>query len=129
MLTSLLLVAALGGPASAEKDAGFKRVPADKIEPEVAPVLAKVKPLAFKLAVDDKTKEKEFVFVDGGVTMYNNPAFQMFLMATLDLFQIAQQLADPRISYLRHGFLIELPCLQFHHLGLLAHFGNFQRPG
>jgi uncharacterized protein len=28
--------------------------------------------------------EREFVFVDGGVTMYNNPAFQMFLMATLD---------------------------------------------
>jgi hypothetical protein len=25
----------------------------------------------------------EFVFVDGGVTMYNNPAFQLFLMATL----------------------------------------------
>jgi len=28
----------------------------------------------------------EFVFVDGGVTMYNNPAFQMFLMATVDRF-------------------------------------------
>ena len=27
---------------------------------------------------------KPFVFVDGGVTMYNNPAFQMFLMATVD---------------------------------------------
>jgi uncharacterized protein len=26
------------------------------------------------------------VFVDGGVTMYNNPAFQMFLMATLDCY-------------------------------------------
>lgn len=30
--------------------------------------------------------EREFVFVDGGVTMYNNPAFQMFLMATLDCY-------------------------------------------
>src|SRR6516225_7044646 len=30
--------------------------------------------------------EREFVFVDGGVTMYNNPAFQMFLMATLYRF-------------------------------------------
>jgi hypothetical protein len=29
---------------------------------------------------------KEFVFVDGGVTMYNNPAFQMFLMATVDRY-------------------------------------------
>jgi uncharacterized protein len=34
----------------------------------------------------DPAKEKEFVFVDGGVTMYNNPAFQMFLMATLDCY-------------------------------------------
>jgi hypothetical protein len=30
--------------------------------------------------------EQEFVFVDGGVTMYNNPAFQMFLMGTLDRY-------------------------------------------
>ena len=30
--------------------------------------------------------EKQFVFVDGGVTMYNDPAFQMFLMATLDRY-------------------------------------------
>jgi patatin-like phospholipase len=29
---------------------------------------------------------KPFVFVDGGVTMYNNPAFQMFLMATADRY-------------------------------------------
>ena len=34
----------------------------------------------------DPAKEKEFIFVDGGVTMYNNPAFQMFLMATLDRY-------------------------------------------
>ena len=34
----------------------------------------------------DRAKEKEFIFVDGGVTMYNNPAFQMFLMATLDRY-------------------------------------------
>jgi uncharacterized protein len=30
--------------------------------------------------------DREFVFVDGGITMYNNPAFQMFLMATLDRY-------------------------------------------
>jgi predicted acylesterase/phospholipase RssA len=30
--------------------------------------------------------DKEFIFVDGGITMYNNPAFQMFLMATVDRF-------------------------------------------
>jgi patatin-like phospholipase/acyl hydrolase len=31
---------------------------------------------------------REFVFVDGGVTMYNNPAFQLFLMATLDAYKL-----------------------------------------
>jgi hypothetical protein len=31
---------------------------------------------------------KLLVFVDGGVTMYNNPAFQMFLMATVDQYWI-----------------------------------------
>ena len=29
---------------------------------------------------------RQWVFVDGGVTMYNNPAFQLFLMATLDRY-------------------------------------------
>lgn len=32
--------------------------------------------------------DKEYVFVDGGVTMYNNPAFQLFLMATLDVYKV-----------------------------------------
>src|SRR6266699_3240780 len=32
--------------------------------------------------------DKSLVFVDGGVTMYNNPAFQMFLMATVDRYWI-----------------------------------------
>ncbi|MGB8341231.1 MAG: patatin-like phospholipase family protein [Chthoniobacterales bacterium] len=31
---------------------------------------------------------KEFVFVDGGVTMYNNPAFQLFLMATSEPYRL-----------------------------------------
>jgi predicted acylesterase/phospholipase RssA len=38
----------------------------------------------------DRSKEKQFVFVDGGVTMYNNPAFQMFLMATVDKYWVRQ---------------------------------------
>ncbi|MEO8255899.1 MAG: patatin-like phospholipase family protein [Acidobacteriota bacterium] len=29
-----------------------------------------------------------FIFVDGGVTMYNNPAFQLFLMATMAPYQL-----------------------------------------
>jgi patatin-like phospholipase/acyl hydrolase len=32
--------------------------------------------------------DKEFLFVDGGVTMYNNPAFQLFLMATVDPYNL-----------------------------------------
>jgi patatin-like phospholipase/acyl hydrolase len=32
--------------------------------------------------------QKEFIFVDGGITMYNNPAFQAFLMATLEPFNL-----------------------------------------
>lgn len=31
---------------------------------------------------DRAGKEEAFLFVDGGITMYNNPAFQLFLMAT-----------------------------------------------
>jgi|SoiMethySBSTD1v2_1073268.scaffolds.fasta_scaffold546299_1 predicted acylesterase/phospholipase RssA len=38
------------------------------------------------ILVSGKEGVKEFVFVDGGVTMYNNPAFQMFLMATVDRY-------------------------------------------
>lgn len=43
-------------------------------------------PEVIALPHSDPAKVKEFVFVDGGVTMYNNPAFQMFLMATLDKY-------------------------------------------
>jgi uncharacterized protein len=43
-------------------------------------------PEVIVLPNEDRTKEKQFVFVDGGVTMYNNPAFQMFLMATLECY-------------------------------------------
>ena len=32
--------------------------------------------------------ERDFVFVDGGLTMYNNPAFHLFLMATLDEYRL-----------------------------------------
>ena len=33
-----------------------------------------------------KVGEQEFIFVDGGMTMYNNPAFQLFLMATVEAY-------------------------------------------
>jgi predicted acylesterase/phospholipase RssA len=32
--------------------------------------------------------DNRFIFVDGGVTMYNNPAFQMFLMATVEPYKL-----------------------------------------
>lgn len=32
--------------------------------------------------------KQSFLFVDGGVTMYNNPAFQLFLMATVEPFNL-----------------------------------------
>ncbi len=32
--------------------------------------------------------DDEFIFVDGGVTMYNNPAFQLFLMATVEPYNL-----------------------------------------
>jgi hypothetical protein len=31
---------------------------------------------------------REFIFVDGGMTMYNNPAFQLFLMATVEPYNL-----------------------------------------
>lgn len=35
-----------------------------------------------------KLGKHEFVFVDGGITMYNNPAFQAFLMATVEPYKM-----------------------------------------
>lgn len=32
--------------------------------------------------------DHRFIFVDGGVTMYNNPAFQLFLMATIEPYKL-----------------------------------------
>jgi uncharacterized protein len=36
-----------------------------------------------------KVGEDEFIFEDGGVTMYNNPAFQLFLMATVEAYNLS----------------------------------------
>ena len=40
---------------------------------------------AEKIVIDGK----EHLFVDGGVTMYNNPAFQLFLMATVEPYNLS----------------------------------------
>lgn len=36
-----------------------------------------------------------FIFVDGGVTMYNNPAFQLFLMATVEPYNLGWKTKRP----------------------------------
>jgi hypothetical protein len=45
-------------------------------------------PTFFPPEVIDIGGGRTFVFVDGGVTMYNNPAFQLFLMATLAPYEL-----------------------------------------
>ena len=45
-------------------------------------------PESIELQPDSSGKEHKFVFVDGGVTMSNNPAFQLFLMATMDAYKL-----------------------------------------
>ena len=45
----------------------------------------------------------EFVFVDGGVTTYNNPAFQAFLMATLDPYKMNWPAGESKILVVSIG--------------------------
>ena len=45
-------------------------------------------PTYFKPEVIDIGNEQKGAFVDGGVSMHNNPAFQLFLIATLKSYQI-----------------------------------------
>jgi uncharacterized protein len=39
--------------------------------------------------------DQKFIFVDGGVTMYNNPAFQLFLMATVEPYNVGWKTKRP----------------------------------
>ncbi len=48
-------------------------------------------PTFFPPEVIDIGTENPFVFVDGGITMYNNPAFQLFLMATVEPYNLNWQ--------------------------------------
>lgn len=38
----------------------------------------------------------EFIFVDGGITPYNNPAFQLFLMATAEPYRLGWKTRGPK---------------------------------
>lgn len=46
---------------------------------------------------------KTFIFVDGGVTMYNNPSFQLFLMATVEPYNLCWQAAEDRMLIVSVG--------------------------
>lgn len=45
----------------------------------------------------------EFIFVDGGVTMYNNPAFQLFLMATVKPYKLAWETGEDKMLLVSVG--------------------------
>ena len=45
----------------------------------------------------------QFVFVDGGVTMYNNPAFQLFLMATSEPYRLCWPTGEDRMLLISVG--------------------------
>jgi patatin-like phospholipase/acyl hydrolase len=47
--------------------------------------------------------EEDFLFVDGGITMYNNPAFQLFLMATLEPYNLEWPAGEERMLVVSVG--------------------------
>lgn len=46
---------------------------------------------------------QQFVFVDGGVTMYNNPAFHLFLMATSESYRLCWPTGEDRMLLISVG--------------------------
>jgi patatin-like phospholipase/acyl hydrolase len=47
--------------------------------------------------------DQSFLFVDGGVTMYNNPAFQLFLMATVEPYNLCWPTGKDRMLLVSVG--------------------------
>ena len=47
--------------------------------------------------------EQTFIFVDGGITVYNNPAFQLFLMATSDPYRLCWPVGRERLLLVSVG--------------------------
>jgi len=60
-------------------------------------------PTFFPPEVIDIGGAQTFVFVDGGVTMYNNPAFQLFLMATLAPYRLSWPTGEDRMLIVSIG--------------------------
>jgi hypothetical protein len=50
-----------------------------------------------------KVGGREFIFVDGGVTMYNNPSFQAFLMATVEPFNLGWPAGEDKLLIVSVG--------------------------
>lgn len=55
------------------------------------------------ISFKSKDKEYEFIFVDGGVTMYNNPAFQLFLMATVGQYKLGWPTGEDKLLLVSIG--------------------------
>jgi patatin-like phospholipase/acyl hydrolase len=51
----------------------------------------------------DDDQDYEFIFVDGGVTMYNNPAFQLFLMATVKRYEVGWPTGEDKMLLVSVG--------------------------
>lgn len=47
--------------------------------------------------------DKHFLFVDGGITPYNNPAFQMFLMATIEPYGLNWEAGEDKMLVVSIG--------------------------
>jgi len=47
--------------------------------------------------------DNEFIFVDGGITPYNNPSFQTFLMATLEPYKLQWKTGTDRLLLVSVG--------------------------
>ena len=47
--------------------------------------------------------KQDFIFVDGGVTVYNNPAFQTFLMATFEPYKVCWPAGEDKILVVSVG--------------------------
>jgi hypothetical protein len=50
-----------------------------------------------------KVGSKEFVFVDGGITTYNNPAFQAFVMATVEPYKMGWRAGEKNMLVVSIG--------------------------
>src|SRR5580704_1485147 len=46
---------------------------------------------------------RSFVFVDGAMTMYHNPAFQLFLMATAEVYRLGWEVGSDRLLLMSVG--------------------------